>query len=41
MSGKIILTIRGKGWRFPGIEAVPTFWSLMGGHGIVVASVGT
>ena len=41
MSGKIILTIWGKGWRFPGIEPLPTFWSLMVGHGTVVAPVGT
>ena len=29
MSGRIIPTIFGKGWIFPGIQPLPTFWNLM------------
>lgn len=29
MSGRVIPTILEKGWRFPGIGPLPTFWSLM------------
>ena len=29
MNGRIILTILGKGQRFPGIGPLPTFWSLL------------
>ena len=30
MNGRIIPNILGKGWRFPGIGLLPTFWSLLG-----------
>ena len=30
MNGGIIPNILGKGWRFPGIGPLPTFWSLLG-----------
>ena len=39
MSGRISPVILGKGRRFPGIGAVPTFWSLMVGLGIVMFSL--
>ena len=29
MNGRIILTILGKGWGFPGIGPLPTFWPFM------------
>ena len=28
-------------WRFPGIEPLPTFWSLIVGFGTVMAPLGT
>ena len=39
MIGRIIPTVLGKGWRFPGIGASLTFWSLMISLGTVVAPV--
>ena len=36
MSGKIIPTIWGEGWRFSGIGWPPTFWSLRVGLGTVM-----
>ena len=40
MSGKIILTILGKGWQFPGIGPLPPFWSLMVSLGTFKVPVG-
>ena len=40
MSGRIILTVLGKGWGFPGIGPLPTFWPLMVGLGTVTALAG-
>ena len=40
MNGKIIPTISGKGWGFPGIGPLPTFWPFMVGLGTVMAPVG-
>ena len=40
MSGRIIPTISGKSWGFPGIGPPPTFWSFMVGPGTVMALVG-
>ena len=40
MSGRIILTILGKGWGFPGIGPPPTFWPFMVILGTVMALVG-
>ena len=39
MIGRIIPTVLGKGWRFPGIGALLTFWSLMMSLGTVLAPV--
>ena len=40
MSERIISTILGKGWRFPGVGALPTFWPFMVGLGTVMVPVG-
>ena len=40
MSGRIIPTIFGKKWRFPGIAPLPPFWSLMVGLGTIMATLG-
>ena len=40
MSGRIIPTILGKGWGFPGIGPLPTFWPFMVSLGTVMALVG-
>ena len=40
MSRKIISTILGKGWEFPGFGLLPTFWSLMIGLGTVLVPLG-
>ena len=36
-SGGILPTISGKGWRFPGIEPLPTFWPFIVDLGTVMA----
>ena len=40
MVGRIIPTISGKWWGFPGIGPSPTFWPFMVGLGTVMAPVG-
>ena len=40
MSGKIIPTIWGREWRFPGIRPSLTLWSLMVGLGTVLVPLG-
>ena len=40
MSGKIIPTIWGRDWRFPGIRPSLTLWSLMVGLGTVLVPLG-
>ena len=40
MNGKIIPTILGKGWRFPGVGSPNTFWSFDGIVETVMAPLG-
>ena len=40
MSGRIIPTISGKGWEFPGIGHHLHFWSFIDSLGTVMASLG-
>ena len=40
MSGRIIPSILEKGWRFPEIRLLPTFWPFMVGLGTVMVPVG-
>ena len=39
MTGRVIQTILGKGWRFPGVGPPLTFWALMVSLGTVMAPV--
>ena len=40
MSGRIIPTVLGMEWRFPGIGSSPTFWPFMVGLRTVMVPVG-